>query len=75
MKLNTWLTLWHMHEGYGSHVCVVCLYSCYMHLENWYLCAVFNIFCIVWISMKTLCSKTLVTFADHLCYLSFFINS
>ena len=31
--------------------------------------------CIVWISLKTPCSKVLATFTDHLCLVRFLTNS
>ena len=75
-----------MREGYGS--CSVCLsvYLSVTKLAATYLdytlkfrchqafCADLNI-CIMWISLKTLCSKVLARFADHLCLLSFWMNS
>ena len=77
-----------MHEGYGSHsVCeCVCVCVSVTELTATYLvymlkirchqafCAPLHI-CIVWISLKTLCSIVLVRFADHLYLLRFLMNS
>ena len=41
---------------------------------HWVLCGVFKI-CIVWLSLKILCSNILVAFADHLCLLRFLMSS
>ena len=71
-----------MQEGYGSRsVCVcVCICLSVTTLAAAYLVytlkarchrifyGVFKVF-VVWLSLKTLCSKVLVSFADHHCLL------
>ena len=62
-------------------VCYIIYYaSCYIHvphlyIENQVLRGFLCCFLRTWISIKTLCSKVLMTFADHLCLLCFLINS
>ena len=63
-------------------VCVcVCVCVCLTELAATYACAIRLSVLLstyvefVWISLKTLCSKVLVKFADHLCLLRFLMNS
>ena len=76
----------HMCEGYCSHsvcelVCVCPLPPCYipvLYVENkvplGFRGLSFKIR-IVWISLKTLCSKVLTTFAHHCCFICFLLSS
>ena len=59
-------------RGTAVVLCVRYHTSCYIHVPLLYVenkvplsfCGVFKI-CIVWIGLKTFCSKVLVTFVDH----------
>ena len=55
-----------MHKGYGSRSLCVCAYLVYTLKVRCHrvLYGVFKVF-IVWLSLKMLCSKVLVSFADH----------
>ena len=66
-----------MHESYGSLFVCVCVCVCYHASSATYLVYTLKTrclqtsygvlkICIVWILLKTLCSKVLATFADHL---------
>ena len=70
---NNCYPLVHMCDGYSSHLVCVCVYICY-HAG----CSIpphlyVEITCIMWISLKTLCS-VVATFADHLYPLCFLID-
>ena len=73
---------WHMRKGYSSRSVIVSVCVSVTMLTATYLvfsskftchlafCAAFKVY-IMWISAKTLCSKVMATFGDHLCLLCF----
>ena len=71
-----------MREGYGSRsVCVSVCVSVTMLTTTFFVeIKVSEVrlsvnVCIVWISLKMLCSKVMATFGDHLCLLRFLTSS